>query len=144
MCLVTAVAQVQSPAQELLHATAWPKKKKKKGGEELPLWLSGLRIRLQQLRSPWRAQVQSPTWCSGLKDLALPHLQHSLQLLAQIQSLAQEFCCVVGANIKKKKKKKKKSREEMETLGAKGGVGGLWWDCFIWQREYPGGNRMIT
>ena len=46
-------------------------------------------------------QFQSPAWCSGLKDPALP------QPLAQTQSLAQELPYTVGAAIKGKKKKKK-------------------------------------
>ena len=44
------------------------------GGEFL-LWFSGLRIWLQQLESLWEVRVQSPVWCTGLKDQALLQLQ---------------------------------------------------------------------
>ena len=55
---VAAVAQVQSLARKRLHVTGATKNKKKiffnffkSRGQEFPLWHSGLRILLQQLRS---------------------------------------------------------------------------------------------
>ena len=52
---------------------------------------------------PAEAQVQSPAWCSGLKDPTFP-----LTAAAWVQSLAGEFPYATGAAIKKKKLKKKK------------------------------------
>ena len=46
-------------------------------------------------------QVQSPAWCSGLKNLVLLQLQHKVAGEAQIQSLAWELFYALGAALKK-------------------------------------------
>ena len=58
--------------------------------EEFPLWHNGLRIQMLWLGSLQRCGFDSPAWCSGLKDLELPH----------IQSLAQEILHAMGVAIK--------------------------------------------
>ena len=59
-----------------------------KGPEEFPLWLSGLRILLQQLGCLWRCMLNSwlSVWWVKVKDPAFLQLQ-----LGGIQSTAQEI-----------------------------------------------------
>ena len=72
--------------------------------EEFLQWCSGLRIQLQQLESAAEAWIPSPTQHNGLKDLALPQLQHGSQLQLRFSPWLKNFYMLQVWPFKKKKK----------------------------------------
>ena len=110
MSLLSAVAQVGSLAQKFLQA--WPETKLLKTWNTLEVKSvnSGVPAVAQWVKNPtavvWVAetQVRSPTWSSGLKDLALPQLQCRLQLQLRFIPEAGNFHMLRAWPLKKKKR----------------------------------------